>query len=336
MSPSPHGPATLYLRDDTLPGTLAEFVQRFSDEQSCAEVLRRWKYHERGFACPRCGHEESWFLPSRRLDECRRCHKQVSLTAGTVMHATRKPLRLWFLAMYLFIASKRGISALELQRELGLAKYQTAWTWLHKLRDAVGGRSTKPLEGHVELDDTWEGGLRRGKPGRPMVQDRSALVMGAVEVSPQHACTGRVRLESVADGSAEAVRDFLGDHIKRGAVLFTDDWRSYRAPAQEHGCEHRPTNISKAPEDAHEILPAIHRVFSLLHRVLLGTYQGGVRRKHLPRYLAEFEFRFNRRNSSRRGLLFQRVLSCATQRHPPYHWEIVGREDARTPLRRAG
>ena len=336
MSPSPTGPTTLYLRDDSLPGTLADFVQRFSDEQGCADVLRRWKYHERRFACPRCGCEEFWFLPSRRLDECRGCHKQVSLTAGTVMHGTRKPLRLWFLAMYLFVSSKRGVSALELQRELGLAKYQTAWTWLHKLRDAVGGRMATPLDGHLELDETWEGGLRRGEPGRPKVKDRSALVMGAVEVSSQHACIGRIRLESVADGSADVVRDFLNDHVKRGAVLFTDDWRSYRAPMREHDCEHRPTNLSKASEDAHEILPAIHRVFSLLHRVLLGTYQGGVRRKHLPRYLAEFEFRFNRRNSKQRGLLFQRLLSCATQRESPYHWEIVGREDARTPLRLAG
>ena len=182
------GSAVLYLRDDSLPGTLAEFVRRFSDEASCAAVLRRWKYHERGFECPQCGHDAAWFLPSRRLDECCRCHKQVSLTAGTVMHGTRKPLRLWFLAMYLFVSSKRGISALELQRELGLAKYQTAWTWLHKLRDAVGSRASTPLQGNVELDETWEGGLRRGKPGRPKVGDRSALVMGAVEVSSQHAC----------------------------------------------------------------------------------------------------------------------------------------------------
>lgn len=330
------GSAVLYLRDDSLPGTLAEFVQRFSDEESCAAVLRRWKYHERGFECPQCGSAEAWYLPSRRLDECCCCHRQVSLTAGTVMHGTRKPLRLWFLAMYLFVSSKRGISALELQRELGLAKYQTAWTWLHKLRDAVGSRTTTPLQGNVELDETWEGGLRRGKPGRPKVGDRSALVMGAVEVSAQHACTGRIRLESVDNGSAEVVRDFLGNHVKKGAVLFTDDWRSYRAPAMEHGCDHRPTNISKSSEDAHETLPSIHRVFSLLHRVLLGTYQGGVRRRHLPRYLAEFEFRFNRRSSKQRGLLFQRLLSCATRREPPYFWEIVGREDARTPLLLAG
>ena len=101
------GPTTLYLRDDSLPGTLAEFVRRFSNDESCAAVLRRWKYHEQAFVCPRCAHGEAWFLPSRRLDECKKCHKQVSLTAGTVMHGTRKPLRLWFLAMYLFVASKR-------------------------------------------------------------------------------------------------------------------------------------------------------------------------------------------------------------------------------------
>jgi hypothetical protein len=260
-------PALTYLRDDTLPGTLAEFVQEFSDEERCAAVLRRWKYGEHGFKCPRCGVHEAWFLPSRKLDECRSCHQQVSLTAGTVMHGTRKSLRLWFLAMYLFISSKRGISALELQRELGLGKYQTAWTWLHKLRDAIGMRGPTLLGGQVELDETWEGGLRRGKPGRPKVGDRSALVMGAVEVTPQHACSGRVRLASIDSGSGETFRDFLEEHVKEGSVLFTDDWRSYPTPAKDLGHDHRPTNISKSEEEAHEVLPAIHRVFSLLHRV---------------------------------------------------------------------
>lgn len=325
-------PALTYLRDDTLPGTLAEFVEEFSDEERCAAVLRRWKYGGRGFECPRCRGHEAWYLPSRKLDECRGCHHQVSLTAGTVMHGTRKPLQLWFLAMYLFVSSKRGISALELQRELGLRKYQTAWTWLHKLRDAVGMRGPTLLKGRVELDETWEGGLRRGKPGRPKVGGRSALVMGAVEVSPRHACSGRVRLASVDSGSAETFRDFLEEHVKEGTVLYTDDWRSYRGPARERGHEHHAVNVSKSEREAHEVLPAIHRVFSLLHRVLLGTYQGGVRRKHLPRYLAEFEFRFNRRTSKRRGLLFQRLLTCATRRSAPYYWELVGRADARTPL----
>lgn len=319
-------------RDDSLPGTLAEFVVEYGDEDRCAALLRRWKYGEHGFRCPHCGERRAWYLPSRRLDECVACHHQVSLTSGTVMHGTRKPLRLWFLAMYLFVASKRGISALELQRELGLRKYRTAWTWLHKLRSAVAMRGTTPLRGPVEIDETWEGGLRRGQPGRPKVADRSALVMGAVEVTTERKGIGRVRLASVADGSAKTFRSFLKEHVTRGAVLFTDDWRSYRKPARQLGHEHRATNVSKSSEPAHVVLPAIHRVFSLLHRVLLGTYQGGVRRKYLPSYLAEFEFRFNRRASARRGLLFQRLLASAVTRTAPFHWEIVGRVDARTPL----
>ena len=141
--------------------------------------------------------------------------------------------------------------------------------------------------------------------------------MGAVEVSHQHACTGRIRLESVDDGSGQVVRGFFDEHIKPGSILHTDDWRSYREPAQEAGHDLRATNISKSKEGAHEVLPAIHRVFSLLHRVLLGTYQGGVRRKYLSSYLAEYEFRFNRRTSKRRGLLFQRLLTCVTRRAPP-------------------
>lgn len=319
-------------RDDSLPGTLAEFVATFSDDEACAALLRRWKYGEDGFICPRCDGRRAWFLPSRRLDECCRCRKQVSLTAGTVMHGSRKPLRLWFLAMYLFVSSKRGISALELQRELGLSKYQTAWTWLHKLRNAVAMRSTTPLRGRLEIDETWEGGLRHGRPGRPKVGDRSALVMGAVEISPRHALIGRVRLASIADGSADTFKAFLEEHVAAPSVLFTDDWRSYRKPAKELKHDHRPTNVSKSSEEAHVALPAIHRVFSLLHRMLLGTFQGAVRRKYLPSYLAEFEFRFNRRTSKRRGLLFQRLLGCAARRCPPFHWEIVGRSDAHTPL----
>jgi hypothetical protein len=325
-------PVIPFPRDDSLPGTLAEFVVVYSDESRCAELLRRWKYGDDGFRCPRCDGHRAWYLPSRRLDECTGCHHQVSLTAGTVMHGTRKPLRLWFLAMYLFVASKRGISALELQRELGLATYRTAWTWLHKLRNAIAMRSTSPLRGPVEIDETWEGGLRRGKGGRPKVGDRSALVMGAVEVSRDRKGIGRIRLDSVHDGSAKTFKVFLKEHVTRGATLFTDDWRSYRRPAKDLGHDLRATNLSKCPDPAHLVLPAIHRVFSLIHRVLLGTYQGGVRRKYLPGYLAEFEFRFNRRSSASRGLLFQRVLACATRRSPPFHWEIVGRVDARTPL----
>ena len=320
-------------RDDGLPGTLVEFAVRFADEDACAQVLRRWKYGDGGFRCPRCGGARAWYLPSRRLDECRACHHQAALTAGTVMHGSRKPLRTWFLAIYLFVQSKQGISALELQRELDFGSYQTAWAWLHKLRRSVGMRDTTQLAGAVEADETWEGGLHQGHPGRPTVGEKKALVAAAVEVSRDRKHWGRVRLTSIGSGSSESLGEFLAEHVAKGSTLFTDDWRSYRRPARELEFEHVAVNVSKSKRQAHEVLPAVHRVFSLLHRVLISTYQGGVRRKHLPLYLAEFEFRFNRRNSSSRGLLFQRALASAVKRRPAFYWEIVGRPDAKTPLR---
>ena len=318
------------LRDDDIPGTLSGFVERFPNERSCAELLRRWKYREQGFVCPRCGSRSGWYLPTRRLDECARCHKQVSLTAGTVMHGSRKPLRLWFLAMFLFVVSKQGISALDLSRQLGFT-LKTAWTWLHKLRSAVAYRPKSKLRGMVEADETWEGGLHEGRPGRPRVGEKKALIAGAIEVKDSRR-SGRVRLSSLEDGSAKSLGRFLRAHVGVGSTLLTDDWRSYRKPAAEGGYDHIATNVSKSDRKAHEILPGIHRVFSLLHRVLLTTYQGAVTRKHLPVYLEEYEFRFNRRSSKSRGLLFQRLLSAAITQRPPFYWEIVGRPDGQTPL----
>lgn len=320
------------LRDDSLPGSLVGFAARFADDAVCAALLRRWKYGEAGFLCPRCGGTQAWALPSRHLDECRACGKQVSLTAGTVLHGTRKPLHLWFLALYLFGHSKQGVSALELQQALGLGSYQTAWAWLQKMRRCVVVRDRTRLSGAVEADETWEGGLHAGHPGRPTAGEKKALVAAAVEVSPKRTQWGRVRLDVLSNGSAASLGAFLTAHVMPGTTLFTDDWRSYRRPARELGLVHQTVTVSTSDRKAHDLLPATHRIFALLHRVLLGTYQGGVRPKHLPGYLAEFEFRFNRRKSASRGLVFQRLLSAAVQDAPPPYWQIVGRPDAKTPL----
>jgi transposase-like protein len=316
-------------RDELFPETLTEFAAIYGDEQACSRFLRRWKYGEQGFRCPRCGHDRAYFIVSRRLDQCTSCRTQVSLTAGTVMHGSRKPLALWFLAMYEFVVSKQGISALELSRRLGVT-YPTAWAWLHKLRCAVLNRPKTMLRGEVEADETWEGGLDENLRGRPKVSKKKALVAGAIEV--KHKGWGRVRLSSLEDGSSQSLGEFLHENVEPGSTLNTDDWRSYRKPAKAAGYRHFATNMSKSVKKAHEVLPAIHRVFSLLHRVLLTTYQGAVTRKHLPKYLGEFEFRFNRRTSRSRGLLFQRLLSAAVLRAPPYYWEILGRLDGETPL----
>jgi transposase-like protein len=304
------------LRDDTLPRTLAEFTTRFKDDAACAEVLRRWKYGG-AFRCPRCGHDAAWFIESRGTDECRACGKQTSLTAGTVMHKSSKPLRLWFLAMYLFVSTKQGISATSLAQQLGVS-YPTGWLWLAKLRSAVGRRTTTQLFGLVEYDDTWEGGVHEGKRGgRPKVGEKKALIGGAVELLSAKKGFGRVRLASMKDGSIPTFEQFFKEHVAPGSTLLTDDWRSYRKAADAAKLDHIATTVSKSDRKAHDILPGVHRVFSLVHRVLLATYQGAVSMKHLPAYLAEFEFRFNRRHSASRGLLFQRVLACATVGAPP-------------------
>lgn len=314
------------VRDDALPRTLAEFTARFKDDEACAEVLRRWKYGG-AFRCPRCGHDAAWWIESRWIDECRRCGGQTSLTAGTVMHKSPKPLRLWFLAMYLFVSTKQGISATSLAQQLGVS-YPTAWLWLAKLRSAIGRRSTTQLMGLVEYDDTWEGGVSEGKGGRPFVSEKKALIGAAVEVRASGRGFGRVRLGSMRNGATPTFEAFFKEHVAPGSTLLTDDWRSYRAAARSARLEHVATNVSKSDRKAHDILPGVHRVFSLVHRVLLATYQGAVSKKHLPAYLAEFEFRFNRRHSGNRGLLFQRVLACGTVGAPPTYDDLTGGEPA--------
>lgn len=319
--------------DDSFPSSLAEFVARFPDDRACEAVLRRWKYGGAGFRCPRCGGSASWWLRSRLLDECRGCGRQVSLTAGTVLHGTRKGLAKWFLAIYLFVSSKQGISALELQREIGLRSHQTAWAWLHKLRRAVGEREKSKLSGAVEADETWQGGTDHGRPGRPVAGEGKQLVAAAIEVAGGDGRRwGRVRLEVVPNGSAASLAGFLASHVQPGATLHTDAWASYVGPARALGFDHRPVNVSKSADRAHELLPAVHRVFSLLHRVLGATHQGAVQPKHLQAYLGEFEFRFNRRGSKSRGLLFQRALEASSRRAPPPYWRIIGRADPKTPL----
>lgn len=313
-------------RDDTIPQSLPAFLKRFGTEKACADLLRRWRWPE-GFRCPACGHEQSWYIETRQLDECAACSVQTSLTAGTVMHKTTKPLTLWFLAIYLFTSSKQGISASELSRQLGVA-YQTAWSWLQKLRSALGQRATELLQGTVEVDETYEVGIRFGEArGRPKVSKRAALIAGAIEVATPRKGFGRLRLASVEAASRTALGDFVEEHVRSGSVLLTDGLPSYRALGASY--DHIPTVVKDSGYRAHEVLPGIHRVFALLDRVLKGTYQGAVRPKHLDGYLDEFAFRFNRRKSKSRALLFQRALSAAVRRAPPTYWDLIGRENPR-------
>jgi len=314
-------------RDDSIPQSLPAFVGRFSSEAACAATLRRWRWPE-GFRCPACGHDRSWYVETRHLDECRACGHQTSLTAGTVMHKSTKPLTMWFLAIYLFTSSKQGISASALSRQVGVT-YQTGWLWLQKLRSALGARTSELLQGVVEVDETYEVGRRVGTRGRPPVSDRAALIAGAIEVPADRSGFGRLRLASLEAATGQALGDFVEEHVRPGSVLLTDGMPSYRSQRIGAAYDHVPVSVRGSGRRAHEVLPGIHRVFALLDRVLKGTYQGAVRRKHLGGYLDEFEFRFNRRNSKSRALLFQRALSAGVMRAPPTYWDFVGHDNPR-------
>jgi transposase-like protein len=264
---------------------------------------------------------------SRSLLRCRACDRQVSLTAGTVLQDTRKPLRMWFLAMWFVTSQKNGVSALGLQRVLGLGSYETAWTWLHKLRRAMVRPGRDWLSGEIEIDEIYVGGPEEGKRGRQT--DDKAIVVVAAEKSGRG--IGRIRLHRVADVSAGSLIPFVRAVAVPGSTIHTDGWSGYaRLPAL--GYPHQVAVISGGSDPAHVVMPRVHNVASLLKRWLLGTHQGGIQHRHLDYYLDEFTFRFNRRRSHARGLLFHRLAQQAVAVGPaPYH-QIIATSDPATAL----
>jgi len=230
-----------------------------------------------------------------------------------VFARTRSPLTQWFAAAWHVCATKNGASALGLQKLLGLGSYETAWAWLHKLRRAMVISGRDPLAGTVEVDETIVGGVDPGTRGRRI--GKKALVAVAVESDSGRA--GRVRLARIRDASRDSLHGFVTAHVASGSVVLTDGWPAY-AGLDTKGYEHRPVSIRASAEDASALLPAVHRVVSLLKRWLLGTHQGAVHPEQLDYYLDEFTFRFNRRDSRARGLLFYRLVHQAvhTDAHP--------------------
>lgn len=298
------------------PRNLVEFNERFATEEACERYIfaLRWP---NGFVCPRCGRTEVW-QKSRGLLMCRSCLHETSLTSGTLFHKTRKPLRLWFLAMWWVTSQKNGASALGLQRALGLGSYQTAWTWLHKLRRAMVRPGRDRLGGEIEVDETYLGGPEEGLRGRG-AEGKSTVVIAA-EIRGRG--TGRVRLRVIPDVSSESLLSFIRDVVEPGSVVVTDGWAAYRK-LSEAGYAHRIQNIRRSGRSAHEMLPRVHRVASLLRRWIMGTHQGGVGGRHLNYYLDEFTFRFNRRRSSHRGLLFFRLMAQAVDLEPLTYRDLV-------------
>jgi transposase-like protein len=258
-------------------------------------------------------------LPRRLLWQCSACRYQVSVTAGTVLHKTRTPLHLWFWAAYLVTTATPGISALQLQRQLGLGRYETAWTMLHKLRRAMVNPERAPLTGEVEVDECFVGGVDSGlRGGRE--QGTKALVVVAVEV--RGAGSGRVRMQVIDDGSARALCGFVSATVTPGATVHTDAWQGYRPLARNGFIHQRRSQRAHRllGQDPDQILPRVHRVISHLKTWLQGTHRG-VSVEHLQDYLNEFTFRFNRRRTPMAA--FQTLLGLGSQQTPTTYDEIT-------------
>lgn len=306
------------------PRSLPEFEKLFPGDQECWDYLARVRWPN-GFRCPRCGGDRAWSL-ARGVRECAACHHQASATAGTILDGTRKPLRLWFLAMWLVTNTKNGVSALALQRQLGIARYETVWTWLHKLRRAMVRPGRERLTGSVEVDETYVGGVEEGITGRG-AQEKVLVVIAAEKAGR---AIGRIRLGRVPDASEPALSQFVTQNIEPGAEVHTDGWQGYRQLGK-NGYAHTVTVIRGSGQPAHVLMPRVHRVASLLKRWLLGTHQGAVGDDHLDYYLDEFTFRFNRRSSQHRGKLFLRLLEQVVA-VGPVTWDAVANPTKRKGL----
>ena len=283
------------------------FSKRFPDAAACAAHLfdKRWP---NGFVCPACQSQKAWALETKPFTyECAACDRQTSVTAGTIFHRSKVSLSTWFQAIYAVASHSNGISALQLQAQLGVGSYKTAWLMLQKLRRAMIDPDRSLLEDLVEVD---ESDIPYRTKDDPVAggQGRSAIgklhIIGAIELSP-NGLPRRIRLAPLADFTATSIRDFVAGAVTPGATLFSDGFSSYRSLT---GFTHRPKVVGAMA--AHVLLPWIHRVFANFKRWALGTYHG-VRKPHLRRYLDEFVFRWNRRRHMRSS--FDMLIDIATR-----------------------
>ena len=303
------------------PRSVGEFQAWFRTDADCLDYLE-WLRWPAGFVCPACGEDEGWRLADARF-KCSGCGGRTSVTAGTIFDRTRTPLTVWFTACWLFASGKDGISALSLKRTLEIGSYQTAWAMLHRLRSVLVRPGRERLTGIVEVDETYIGGREPGLRGG-RAKGKKVLTGIAVEIKEPKGY-GRCRMAPLADASSASLHSFVTDHVEPGATVITDGWQGYHG-LEKLGYGHEPRSQSAARargEDLGKLLPAVHRVASLAKRWLLGTHQGSVDDAHLPSYLNEFVFRFNRRHSRSRGMVFFRVLELAVGHDPVRYGDII-------------
>jgi hypothetical protein len=291
------------------PQTFQALQAWFPDDAACLAYLEllRWPT---GFVCPVCGAVGGWRTAKARW-MCTACGRQTSVTAGTIFHRTRTPLSTWFAAIWFLTSQKNGMSAQGLQRVLGFGSYETAWAWLQKLRRAMVRPDRDLLSGVVELDEVFIGNESRGKAGG--VKDNCAAMIAVESVGGRR--LGRVRIEVAQVARTAELVTFGTRVIAKGSVIKTDGATNLRKLSQL-GYEHQYFVGLGSDEPAHVNLPGVHMVASLLKRWLTGTLHYAVSQEHLAYYLDEYTFRFNRRASKSRGLLFYRLLQQAVETGP--------------------
>ncbi len=297
------------------PKNQIEFNKMFNTEQNCIDYLIAIRWPE-GFECPICGSIRYWKKSKNRF-ECIDCHRETTVTSGTIFHKSTKPLLVWFHAIWWIVAQKNGVSAKGLMKILGLGSYRTSWTWLHKFRRLMVLNSRTKLKGDVEVDEVLVGGKVSGKRGRGA--EGKSLIAVAVEVKGRK--TGRVRISKIPDASSKSLIEFIEKNIENSSTIITDEWPSYNK-LKDMDYIHKTEKATSIDEDK-EVLPNVHRIASLLKRWLLGTHQSYLNKNKMEYYLDEYVFRYNRRTSKSRGLLFLRLIEQSVKMPPVTYKEII-------------
>lgn len=305
--------------NEKYPKDFQEFLQQFRTDDDCWHYMFEMRWPS-GFRCPKCNSDKYW-VTEKKLIHCIECEHQASVTAGTIFHGTRKPLILWFHIIWWVVAQKTGASAYNLTDFMGFGSYRTAWTWLHKLRRAMVRPNRELLLGTVEVDETYIGGIESGEGTQGRGAETKSLVVVATECLGKQ--IGRVRFRIISDASSDELKPFIYETIEPGSKIITDGWNGYNFLSKSKTYTHEVKPISGSGKQAHELLPHVHMVDSLVKRWINGTHQGNVSAKHLSFYLDEYAFRFNRKMSTYRGKLFYRLIQQAVSTTPKPYKEIA-------------
>ena len=308
---------TVLISGEDYPRTYREFVTMFPDNQSCADFLYKLRWED-SFICPKCGTSSTpWHQTHKRL-VCPHCRYQTTVTAGTIFDRTRTPLTTWLEAAWHVTTAKNGMSATTIEQTLGVS-YRVAWTMLQRFRVAMVRSEREMLSGIVEVDETLVGGVDKGgKRGRG---SQKSIVVIAIEIH-EHKGFGRVRMRYIPNASSNSLTSFIGDMIQPDSTIRTDGWSGYN-DLKTLDYNHEVTVVSTSKDQAHVSMPGVHNIAALLKRWILGTHQGAFSTYHLQAYLEEFTFRFNRRLSKNRGLVFRRLLEQAVATSPVMEKDVT-------------